>query len=159
MSDIINKRCSSCKEIKAVEEYYKNGNTKDGYRLECFNCCTSIKEKDIEYQRLYHLKNHKKRIISNWIRHGISYPDFNELYNIYLSSTNCFVCDVSFDNRVNKKGKCLDHHKSSKAPRVLVCRNCNLNVLTKLDRLRDKLLLELHRYFINNIDKFILHYS
>ena len=33
------KRCSKCKEIKPVEEFYTNQKTSDGFQTYCKTCC------------------------------------------------------------------------------------------------------------------------
>jgi len=116
------KMCSRCLEIKELNNYYKHSQTKDNLRPECVTCF-----------KKYMDSTHKNRLINGWIKQGIKYHDYNELYD--------------FDNSKNKS-KVLDHQWSSGSPRAVVCRQDNLNVITKLDRKRNSLLLELHRYFI-----------
>lgn len=130
------KMCSRCLEIKELNNYYKHSQTKDNLRPECVTCF-----------KKYMDSTHKNRLINGWIKQGIKYHDYNELYEIYSNATNCAICDCLFDNSKNKS-KVLDHQWSSGSPRAVVCRQDNLNVITKLDRKRNSLLLELHRYFI-----------
>ena len=38
------KRCSTCKEIKPIEQFGKNRNTKSGYMYECKECCKAYSQ-------------------------------------------------------------------------------------------------------------------
>ena len=43
---IITKRCSKCKEIKPVTEFFKNRTTKDGFQYQCKTCFKIYKQSD-----------------------------------------------------------------------------------------------------------------
>lgn len=45
------KKCSGCEEMKSLNEFYKNGNTKDGFKYKCRTCI-----KNSEWYKKYHKK-------------------------------------------------------------------------------------------------------
>lgn len=51
---IISKRCSKCKEIKPITEFYKNRSTKDGCHSWCKSC-------DEIWQKQYRQSGHRER--------------------------------------------------------------------------------------------------
>jgi len=69
-------------------------------------------------------KLHKTRTNYNWKRSGMIFtPDeFEEIYNKYIYSTNCELCDVLFPNSRNR---CLDHCHETGKIRNIVCNKCN----------------------------------
>ena len=69
-------------------------------------------------------KYHKSDKKSNWKRSGMIFtPDeFEEIYNKYIYSTNCELCDVLFPKSRNR---CLDHDHLTGKIRNIVCQKCN----------------------------------
>lgn len=133
------KRCTSCLQLKSVKDFYKDNKTV--LRNYCISCW---KNKCKNYNKI----NHKKNLVRTWYSRGIRYPDFNSLYKTYINTTNCYFCDITFNNEIKNKRRCLDHCDLSGSPRFIICSNCNVNILPKIDRLKNKLHLELHRYFL-----------
>ena len=115
--------CNNCLEIKEVGEFYNK-------KAECKECFK------------------KRMIYYTWKKRGIRHPDFIELYNFYSMQKECYFCGIGFDNSIKRKRRCLDHCDLSGSPRFIICSNCNINLLPKIDNLRKKVLLELHRYFL-----------
>jgi len=69
-------------------------------------------------------KKHKTRSKTQWKSRGMIFTldEFKEIYNKYIYSTNCELCDVLFPNSLNRQ---LDHdHKTGKI-RNIVCQKCN----------------------------------
>jgi hypothetical protein len=103
------------------------------------------------------LENRKKHATSrktrelNWKRSGVIM--FEDIHEIYELATNCEVCNIEFLNKGSYR-RCLDHHHASGHIRGIICNKCNIN-LGKVDNLTRKLLLDLHRYFNRNSEKFI----
>tara|TARA_R110002074_G_scaffold368633_1_gene543167 strand:- start:521 stop:898 length:378 start_codon:yes stop_codon:yes gene_type:complete len=80
----------------------------------------------------YKQKFHKGISLNSWIgrnMHPCGYT-WDEIYNIYINTKECFYCGVDFTNR--KKN--LDHdHKTGKIRGVL-CSSCNrTDVLADID--------------------------
>tara|TARA_R110002153_G_scaffold1086_6_gene5103 strand:- start:180 stop:659 length:480 start_codon:yes stop_codon:yes gene_type:complete len=97
------------------------------------------KERNREYQKEYRQKNKEKnkeyrhtpscqKSITkyNWKIGGLYMDNFEEVYQRYLSTTNCDRCSVLLTTGDNcKTTKCMDHcHYTSKFRRVL-CLSCN----------------------------------
>ena len=62
------KKCNTCKEVKPLDGFYKNKNTKDGMQLQCKECCRqqcrqyyqANKEAKAEYNKQYRQANKEK---------------------------------------------------------------------------------------------------
>mgnify|MGYP003635735475 CR=1 FL=1 len=88
-----------------------------------------------EYMKEWRLKNKEKikeynqspsgkksNIIYGWKRLGLIADNIDELYERYINSTNCELCNKEY---TNKNKKCLDHDHTTGLFRNIVCRNCN----------------------------------
>ena len=108
------------------------------------------KERKKEYMREYYLKNKQKlnqqhsnyklnnidKIreyrqttdgkktdrIYDWKRRGVIHDDFDELYSLYIATTECMVCNATFKN---SKDRHLDHSHETGEYRNVLCQNCN----------------------------------
>ena len=58
------KRCSGCKEIKSINDFYKSKNNKDGYRGKCKSCFNKI-QKEWYKNNLVEIKKRHKRYRKN----------------------------------------------------------------------------------------------
>lgn len=92
------KRCKNCKQIKNKKEFYKDNRVTSLVFFRNY-CITCWKEKCRNYNQL----NHEKNLIRTWYSSGIRYPNFSKLYNIYIKATNCYFCDITFDNKIKKR--------------------------------------------------------
>ena len=72
--------------------------------------------------------------------------EFKEIFKKVIISTHCEVCKKEF---TENSFRCCDHHHPSGSFRYICCSSCNAK-MAKIDRNKDKVLLELHKYFINN---------
>ena len=88
----------------------------------------------LENQRIYRLMNQEKVLrcnrIANWKRRGLietDYYTYDSLYEIYLTHTNCELCNVELtvDKKRTKTTKCMDHDHSTGIFRYIVCQCCN----------------------------------
>ena len=77
------------------------------------------------YQKSPHGK--KVRLIGQWKRRGLISDDYEKIHNIYLSSTNCNICNIIFDETNNNNKKIMDHNHNNGEYRQIICRQCNLN--------------------------------
>tara|TARA_R110002096_G_scaffold15619_1_gene54120 strand:+ start:20 stop:493 length:474 start_codon:yes stop_codon:yes gene_type:complete len=111
------------------------------------------KQEKKEYHRLYRLENEEKmkqqmwewsqteqgiksRTISSWRRQGILCFDFDLLYDIFLSTTNCEFCQVELTTGryMTSTTKCLDHDHSINDMfnvRGVLCTSCNIKDVLK----------------------------
>ena len=77
-----------------------------------------------EYQKKYRNseEGYKKVMKNKWKYRGVKWDDFDELWNIYITTKNCDLCNVEF-NVENKK--CLDHDHNTGYTRNILCGGCN----------------------------------
>ena len=108
------------------------------------------KERKKEYMREYYLKNKQKlnqqhsnyklnnidkireysqtpngkksSRITDWKRRGVIHDDFDELYSLYIATTECMVCHTTFKDSTDR---CLDHSHITGEYRNVLCRACN----------------------------------
>ena len=69
--------------------------------------------------------NHDNVKISGWKSYGIITTDWNNVYDVYINTTNCNYCNKKFKNTLDR---CLDHDHSIKDNnniRGIICRPCN----------------------------------
>ena len=79
----------------------------------------------IENRNIWRGNNHDKEKISIWKSRGIITNDFNNVYDVYINTTNCDYCNKKFKNTLDR---CLDHDHSIKDNnniRGIICRPCN----------------------------------
>ena len=85
----MNKKCSTCKEIKSFDMFYKHKKHKDGFGGICKDCSKKYQE---EYNKEYRLKN-KGRIKKDKKKYRLDNKDkikeyrkkiTNELSNVYI---------------------------------------------------------------------------
>jgi len=103
-----------------------------------------VSEKNMKYdnQRL------KLKTINGWLNHDIKSANWDYVYDRFINTFNCEVCNIEFiiGSRGNDR-RCLDHHHLSGEIRNVLCNKCNCQRI-KIDRLHTYVLLDLHRYFI-----------
>ena len=95
--------------IQQINEYQKTGKGKE----------TLTKYRQSE-------KYKKVGLIAGWKHRGVLHPNFNELYEYYISRVVCESCDTPFnEDRKMNCWKCLDHDHSTGAFRKVICNKCN----------------------------------
>ena len=67
-------------------------------------------------------KYHKNIMFNAWKRIGVIYHDFDELYEVYIKTMNCWHCNKEFTSTIDR---CLDHNHETGAFRAIVCNKCN----------------------------------
>jgi len=102
----------------------------------------------------------KSSRIRHWREYDVRYHgSWDELHDLYDNTKFCQLCNYEFvgDNKNNNyQRKVLEHDHLSKCVRSICCQGCNMQV-AKIDRKRYILLLELHRYFNQNIKQLENH--
>jgi len=118
-----------------------------------------IKQKAKEYRKKngdkHKIKSHLRQTQTQKLQYrfkyaGIKTENWDFLINKYQTIECCELCNVilSRDNKTNKR-ICLDHDHNSGYARFICCQKCN-GFLGKRDNIKDKLHLELYRYFNRN---------
>ena len=70
-------------------------------------------------------KDHKSFRKHQWKKMGLITDNFDELYNRYIHSSQCELCNKIYDKNSNR---CLDHCHTTGKFRNVVCRTCNVNL-------------------------------
>lgn len=80
------------------------------------------------YQKKWRESIRAKKImrIGNWRQLGITDEDLELVYDTYINTTNCMICDNTFKN---SKDRHLDHDHETGEIRYICCRNCNIKIL------------------------------
>ena len=88
------------------------------------------KEKKKQYQKEYEKTPECKKSyrISKWKSRGILSDNFDELYEKYINTEYCELCNVNLteDKRTTKTTRCLDHDHQTGLLRNIVCHCCNV---------------------------------
>tara|TARA_R110000772_G_scaffold261962_1_gene380709 strand:+ start:277 stop:597 length:321 start_codon:yes stop_codon:yes gene_type:complete len=88
------------------------------------------KEKNKEKRRLYLQTPEGKKYnrTSRWKTMGVIHDDFNELYEKYINTEICELCNVELteDKIKTKTTRCLDHDHTTGEFRNIVCHSCNI---------------------------------
>ena len=79
-----------------------------------------IKKYKAEYDRTPAGK--KSTRISAWKCRGLIHDNYSELYDKYLATTQCDVCDYKF---LSSKDRCMDHDHETGLFRQFLCHSCN----------------------------------
>ena len=88
-------------------------------------------EKDKISHRKWAVKNHKKCRINTWKHRKIITDDWDNVYDIYMDTTNCNYCNKQFKNKLDRN---LDHDHTindSNNIRGIICRECNTTDVLK----------------------------
>ena len=77
---------------------------------------------------MYNQRDHEVKMnrIKNWRRIGVDRGyDFEIIYDIYINTTACDLCGITFTNGKGARSKCLDHNHETGEIRNIVCMTCN----------------------------------
>ena len=67
-------------------------------------------------------KDHKSSKKKYWKWVGVNMDNFDEIYNRYINSSQCELCDKIYDKQ---RDRCLDHCHTTGKFRNVVCQKCN----------------------------------
>jgi len=76
------------------------------------------------YNRKYYNSSsgHRVAIIAGWKKSGLIHNNYNALYNIYINTTECMVCNAPFKSRRDRH---MDHDHQTNLYRQVLCHHCN----------------------------------
>lgn len=104
-------------------------------------------ERASAYKKTYQgKKSHKK---SEWVRKsGLKETDkrLDYIFDRWYFSLQCELCEIEYKN---DRDKSMDHHHASGHFRCVCCNKCNQKI-AKVDRIKGRVLLELHRYYLTH---------
>ena len=117
--------CSSCKEEKSLDCFYKRSDSESGYRSQCKDCHKAgfwrtrdkVKHRKVSY---------KSQLLK---RYNIGVEVFNEMFR--LQDGKCLICASDLENIfLDKSGSpvAVDHNHTTGQIRGLLCKNCNSGI-------------------------------
>ena len=113
-------------------EYFKQyrENNKDKLKQYEKEYRENNKEQKKQYHKQYYQTEKGKKInrISDWKKRGVIHPDFDELYEKYINTEHCELCNVELttDKRNTKTTRVLDHDHQTGEFRNILCHSCNI---------------------------------
>ena len=135
--------------LEKQKEYAKNNKEKISLRSKKYreDNIELHRERERKYKNTFN--GIMTRRISSWTLQGglKETPERKVLifYRWYYSQK----CELCYKPYKNKSERCMEHHHSSGHFRSICCGNCN-KYISKIDRIKQCVLLELHRYFLTN---------
>lgn len=83
------------------------------------------KQKHKEYNKTPDRK--KSYRIHNWKSRGVIHQNFDELYEKYINTEYCELCNIklTIDKNTTKTTRCLDHDHETGEVRNIICNSCN----------------------------------
>jgi len=108
-----------CKKRWAENNKEKVKSSRDKYRQE---------NKETLYENKQTPESKKKHRIYNWKKSGIIHQNFDELYDRYINTEYCDLCnrELTEDKRTTSTTRCLDHDHESGDVRNVLCHACNV---------------------------------
>lgn len=109
-------------EISEKNRLWREANP--DYNKNWQNKCEDWKAKKSAYNKTYYKTDNGRRkvIIAQWKRKGLIHNNYEALYNIYINTHECMVCDTPFKTRHDR---CLDHDHTTNLYRHVLCHKCN----------------------------------
>ena len=89
-------------------------------------------------RKIYDSK-HQAYTIKNWKRLGLILREgesYKGIYAFVMSTHNCQLCSVKFNNEVHNERRCMDHCHSTGYFRQVLCMKCNKQFDVKIQKIR-----------------------
>lgn len=115
------KQCTTCKEHKPLEYFYKNSRRYDNLSTKCKSCSDAYKASWVQ-------DNFTKEDLRN-LKYLDRYSITLEEYKALLEKQNysCAICGSSPDTLLTKN-LCVDHCHTTNKVRRLLCHKCNTGI-------------------------------
>jgi len=145
-------------EVRANDKIYYKNNPRKAYQINYHDNLSDEKKEEIkkrtdEYVNRLEIKekmfitrnlpeNIKKARINNWKKTGITYNNWDELYEKYINTSKCELCNINLvSGKTAKNRRILDHDHITNQVRNIICHSCNTTRdLKELPQLRKQLL-------------------
>lgn len=115
------KKCSTCKELKTYDSFYKDKNAPTGYGYECKRCKYNGRKAWIARSPESYQKQRKKaREINRFKGTGFTPEDFD--YKIKEQDYKCAICGTDDPGKTNWHA---DHCHATGIKRGVLCMRCN----------------------------------
>ena len=114
---------------KEIQEYKKEYREEHKQEIQEYNKKNEARDK--EARRKYREGNGKKvRKINDWKQSGVIHDDYDELYDKYINSTECELCNIPITEGKGIIGKKhLDHDHETGEFRNILCGHCNVKIM------------------------------
>ena len=76
-------------------------------------------------------KRHRIIMKAGWKRQGLIHPNPDALYNMFVRTTHCNICNKIFTKRRDRH---MDHDHETGKFRYILCRACNLKMDRKINK-------------------------
>ena len=106
--------------LEKQKEYYENNKEKIKQYKKEYAKSESGKETIKNYFKSP--QGRKSKLIGEWKYSGVIHDNFDELYEKYIRTTNCEVCNKD----LSTTKKCLDHDHDTGKFRYVLCNGCNI---------------------------------
>lgn len=114
------KKCTKCKQVKSLDQFYLDKRAKDNKRSACSSCHKQWKLDNVDYIKQYYINNKDKyKFNSIKKRYGLNENQYHKMFNDQLGL--CAICKLEASKPLH-----IDHCHKTGQIRGLLCVNCNV---------------------------------